>query len=86
MKTSAKDYSRPRNEPSKLLMINEHQHIAIKDIAGYCMVSTSTVRRWMKDGKLKSIKLPSNQCRVRIADFKDFLERYNIPVGESLFR
>jgi excisionase family DNA binding protein len=60
------------------------QHITIKDIASYCMVSTATVSRWLKDGKLTSIRLPSNQCRVSMGTFRDFLDRYNIPIREGL--
>ncbi len=63
-----------------------HKSIEVQEIASYCMVSTSTVRRWLKNGKLKSIKLPSNQYRVSIADFIDFLDYYNIPVNEDYFQ
>ncbi len=32
-----------------------------------------------------AIKLPSGHYRVSIVDFKDFLERYNMPIKEELF-
>jgi len=72
-----------KDVPPKQQIMMEHQHIAVKDLASYCMVSTCTVRRWIRDGKLRSIKLPSNQCRVSMADFQDFLNRYNIPAREE---
>ena len=72
-----------KDVPPKQQIKVDHQHIAVKDLASYCMVSTCTVRRWIRDGKLTSIKLPSNQCRVSMADFQDFLNRYNIPVREE---
>jgi|WetSurMetagenome_2_1015567.scaffolds.fasta_scaffold256449_1 excisionase family DNA binding protein len=78
--------SRNSKTTPKRLSISEHRHIEVKDIADYCMVSTSTVRRWLNAGKLKSIKLPSNQFRISTEDFKDFLERYNIPIEDGLFQ
>jgi len=62
------------------------QRISVKDIGAYCMVDAGTVRRWLKQGKLKAIKLPSNQSRVSVTDFKDFLTRYNMPIKEEFFR
>ncbi len=70
------------NSIKNQMMISQ-KNIEVKDIATYCMVSTSTVRRWLKDDKLKSIKLPSNQYRIRMVDFIDFLKVYNMPVDEE---
>ncbi len=58
--------------------------VTIESIAGYCMVSSSTVRRWVAGGRLAAVKLPSGQLRIRIADFKDFLKRYDMAVPEEL--
>ncbi len=55
-----------------------------KGIADYCMVSRVTVRRWIKCGKLTAIKLPSGHFRVKLVDFRAFLERWNIPVEDWL--
>jgi hypothetical protein len=70
--------------PKRGMTLGSQQHITSKDVASYCMVSTATVRRWLKDGKLTSIRLPSNQCRVSMGNFRDFLNRYNIPIREEL--
>ena len=43
-----------------------------------------TVRRWIKSGELSAIRLPSGHHRVRLADFKDFLRQYGMPVKEEL--
>lgn len=83
MKISTNDPKGSKKNPPKQPMTSKHQHIEVKDVATYCMVSTTTVRRWLKDGKLTSIKLPSNQYRISIEDFKDFLRRYNIPVSKE---
>ena len=63
----------------------DFQHIDIKTIASYCMVSTNTVRRWLESGKLNSIRLPSNRYRVSIKDFREFLQNYNIPIKSEFF-
>jgi excisionase family DNA binding protein len=72
-------------DPLKQTEIVKYQPIALQDIASYCMVSTTTVRRWLKDGKLTAIKLPSNQYRISITDFRNFLKRYHIPIREEFF-
>jgi len=53
-------------------------------IGKYCLVSTATVRRWIKQGELSAIQLPSRHYRVSIVDFRDFLERLHIPVEDWL--
>jgi len=53
-------------------------------VGQHCLVSTATVRRWIKSGELSAIQLPSGHYRVRLADFKDFLKRHGIPVSEEL--
>jgi excisionase family DNA binding protein len=70
--------------PINGMTLGSQQHITSKDVASYCMVSSATVRRWLKDGKLTSIRLPSNQCRISMENFRDFLNRYNIPIREEL--
>ena len=68
----------------QIKQINE-KHVTVKDVAGYCLVSSVTVRRWIKDGKLSATNLPSGHYRVTTAGFRAFLERYNIPVEGELF-
>ncbi len=58
--------------------------LSIGRVGMYCLVSTATVRRWIKNGDLEAIRLPSGHFRVSIADFKDFLKRHEMPVGEEL--
>ncbi len=58
--------------------------VGVSSIAGYCMVSRSTVTRWLKTGKLRAIRLPSGHFRVSVADFRDFLKQNNIPISKDL--
>ena len=60
------------------------RRIKVRDIANDCMVDSVTVRRWIKDGKLNAIKLPGGHYRVSSADFREFLERWDIPVNGTL--
>lgn len=53
-------------------------------IAEYCHVSTGTVLGWIRSGKLKAFRLPSGHYRADRADFREFLEKWDIPVKEWL--
>ncbi len=55
------------------------------DVARYCGVSRMGVIRWIQQGKLKAHTTPGGHYRIRIADFRDFLERFHIPVDSSFF-
>ena len=59
--------------------------ISPKVVARYCQVSKSTVHKWIKDGKLQAFRLPSGHYRIDKEDFRDFLERYGMPIKEELF-
>ena len=60
------------------------RRIKVRDIANHCMVDSVTVRRWIKDGKLNAIKLPGGHYRVSSAGFREFLERWDMPVNGTL--
>jgi excisionase family DNA binding protein len=66
----------------KKLKIATRTSVTVNGVANYCLVSESTVRRWIKDGKLAALRLPSGQYRVTAADFRDFLKRFDIPIKE----
>ncbi len=66
----------------KKLKIATRTSVTVNGIANYCLVSESTVRRWIMDGKLSALRLPSGQYRITAADFRDFLNRYDIPIRE----
>ena len=54
-------------------------------VAEYCQVSKSTTLKWIKNGKLQAFRLPSGHYRIDKEDFRDFLERWDIPIKEELF-
>ncbi|MBI2869652.1 MAG: excisionase family DNA-binding protein [Chloroflexi bacterium] len=64
--------------------LSKTKSVPVKFIAEYCLVSRTTVRRWIKDGRLLAVKLPGGHYRVKNEDFRAFLERYAIPVSREL--
>jgi excisionase family DNA binding protein len=52
--------------------------IKIKDIASHCLVSQTTVRRWIETGQLRAFKLPSGHFRINQVDYRRFLEENGI--------
>ena len=63
----------------------ENVRLTSQDIARYCQVSKSTVLEWIKSGRLKAFSLPSGHYRIDKKDFKEFLERWNMPIKGWLF-
>jgi excisionase family DNA binding protein len=61
------------------------KRIKIKDIASYCMVSKTTVRRWIEKGRLRAIRLPSGHYRINRMDYRSFLDSCGIPLKEGTF-
>jgi predicted site-specific integrase-resolvase len=59
-------------------------YVTISGIAEYCMVSTTTVHRWVTQGILVAMALPSGHLRVSVPDFREFLKRNNMAVREEL--
>jgi excisionase family DNA binding protein len=58
--------------------------VSEKSMAGYCMVSPSTIRRWIHAGKISAITLPSGHYRITIDEFKNFSKKYGIPISKDL--
>ena len=63
----------------------ETVRLTSQDIATYCQVSKSTVLEWIKSGRLKAFSLPSGHYRIDKKDFREFLQRWDMPVKGWLF-
>ena len=63
----------------------ENVRLTSQDVATYYQVSKSTVLEWIKSGRLKAFSLPSGHYRVDKKDFREFLEKWNMPIKEWLF-
>lgn len=65
-------------------ILSKTDFVTINDISSYCMVSPSTVRRWIRAGKLQAIKLPSGHFRVTAQSLRSFFIENHIPIPEDL--
>ena len=63
----------------------QNTRLTSRDIANYCQVSKSTVLEWIKSGRLKAFRLPSGHYRIDKKAFREFLEKWNMPVNTWLF-
>jgi excisionase family DNA binding protein len=72
------------NNPNNLkkLKIESQTSVTVRGIANYCLVSECTVRRWISDGKISALRLPSGHYRITAANFKNFLIRYHMLVRD----
>ena len=66
-------------------MRHERNWLTVPNVAEYCLVTPITVRRWIRDGKLSAMRLPSGHYRISMAGFRDFLEQHEMPIEEWLF-
>jgi excisionase family DNA binding protein len=62
------------------------ERIKIKDVASKCMVSQTTVRRWIENGQLRAIRLPSGHYRINQADYRRFLQSCVIAPGKGALK
>ena len=53
------------------------------DVAHHCDVSSETAASWVRAGKLKAYTTPGRHRRIRVEDFKAFLEEYDLPPFEE---
>ena len=63
----------------------ENIRLTSRDIAKYCQVSKSTALEWIKSGRLKAFRLPSGHYRIDKKDFREFLEKWKMPIKGWLF-
>lgn len=54
-------------------MLADQPFLSIPETAATLDVSESSVRRWVKSGRLKSIRLPSGRAKIRREDIESIL-------------
>jgi excisionase family DNA binding protein len=47
--------------------------LTIKDVANRLQVDDETVRRWLRDGRLKGCKLSEQMWRIEEVDLQEFI-------------
>lgn len=61
----------------------DQQWLTIADTATYTGVSTSTVRRWIKDGRLRAYRFGPRAVRIDPADLHGMAEEVNPATEEK---
>jgi len=56
------------------------------EVARYCAVTNDGVLKWIKSQKLRAFSTPGGHYRVSAEDFREFLNKYEIPIDETFFR
>lgn len=56
--------------------------LTVEQVAQRWQVHTRTVKRWIADGKLNAVRLPSGRYRIRVADAEAAL-RDTQPAGDE---
>ncbi len=59
--------------------------LTTSEVAAYCQVTNDGVVKWIKAKKLRAYSTPGGHYRIRKSDFKEFLERYGMPVDHDFF-
>jgi two-component system OmpR family response regulator len=70
-------------------MANENESgrrfFTTSEIARYCAVTNDGVLKWIKSAKLRAFSTPGGHYRISAEDFREFLQRYDMPVDETFF-
>ena len=59
--------------------------LTTSEVAGYCQVTNDGVVKWIKAKKLRAYSTPGGHYRIRKSDFREFLERFGMPVDSDFF-
>ena len=65
---------------------NGRRFFTTSEVAKYCAVTNDGVLKWIKSGKLRAFSTPGGHYRISAEDFREFLEKFDIPVDETFFR
>jgi len=59
--------------------------LTTSEVAAYCQVTNDGVVKWIKGKKLRAYSTPGGHYRIRKSDFREFLERFGMPVDPQFF-
>ena len=62
----------------------DKKYLSTGDIAAYCEVNVTTVKRWIRQGHLSGFQTPMGHFRVPKEAFVKFLKANNMPFDETL--
>jgi excisionase family DNA binding protein len=64
----------------------DRRFFTTSEVARYCAVTNDGVLKWIKSSKLRAFSTPGGHYRISAEDFREFLQRYDMPIDESFFR
>lgn len=67
------------NNIGVLLGMAQAALITTGDVVDHCHVTYKTVQNWIRNGDLKAARTPGGHNRITVADFEEFLSRYDLP-------
>ena len=62
----------------------DKKYLSTGDIAEYCEVNVTTVKRWIREGHLEGFQTPMGHFKVVKSDFINFLKDNNMPIDKSI--
>lgn len=66
--------------------MDNDRRLTTGDVMRYCLVSRTTVLKWIKSGKLSAYLHPHGQYRIPKAALVAFLKEYNMPIDKELLK
>jgi excisionase family DNA binding protein len=60
------------------------EYYSITQVAKFCRVHRQTIYRWIKEGRLHTVKLPTGVARVMKEDLMAFLDQSDMPLPPEL--
>ena len=72
--TDLSDYDTPNHEDSEIPEL-----MKLKDVAKYLKIGERALCRWIKEGRLKVIRLSATCIRVDARDLDDFIQSHKVP-------
>ena len=71
-------------------MANENENgrrfFTTSEVARYCAVTNDGVLKWIKSGKIRAFSTPGGHYRISAEDFREFLQKYDMPIDETFFK
>jgi excisionase family DNA binding protein len=65
---------------------DDRRFFTTSEVARYCAVTNDGVLKWIKSGKIRAFATPGGHYRISAEDFREFLQRFDMPIDESFFR
>lgn len=57
--------------------------LTVGQAARHCQVSLPTLKRWIRDGRLRAFKTPGGHNRIDVEEFQRFLREYGMPTYQE---